>query len=806
MGPTTPSDSNPSDPQSLFLHYAGLRDSHNHDQTLSEPQNLEIAAGQSYAAALLEIRTELDLPESLFKCALLRTHNGNKFRVAPSAWRFLKPGDDLELEVVRKAIHDEEKPKHQHSESTGKASPRRPSRPSRPFSYPISHRSLPTSAAGRHPPTSNRQEDCVVPATPSNSDRSETEGGNDEPDGGLGERRGGAQRETGGKGKARETTTPVEMLDHQVHFGQPSGGPSTSALTSARALSGRSCSPSADMHGPAKPAQSLAKAPTALQPPCTSAQHQAHPELLPTSNLASFDPPPASFPFRDFLSCHSQFPPTLAPDQSAFSFSNTQDHVRDCRSPSPSPSCHSERSLVYKQQMQRRTAEHLTVASAPIATLPAVEPSPPVPQVELSSLQPKPLSSGPRSSQTSAESDISLCVGVDASGQIGFVPRSPENFRQRQAAVVEQGEEMAAAPRADKGKRRAGDDSSSDDEIVVVSPRRLEYSSSDDEILAQGLVEPSPHEQHSSALFSSSLSKPSPGQPSGSTSIGSLHPIASASAQPYTLMSSSLRPAPIATTSTSALATKKRPASASRLTPRKRARISVAPVPPATGPARTSVAPAPPPTGPAPPLGRSASQATLPVALPPPNSPRASRPSTAVPTTTSRTTPAKDPRAPRPSLKASQRQALVRDRALAKPRATPPAFPRSGRFCLYLRLPNWPIGPKWADTGLRPKFILTFGAQGPNGDQTLGLTLARVFEFVAKETGWAVKDLRLRYVVVQGDDDDDEEEHAAEKCVYGFDEIFTGWRDLEEWGVTDNALLDVDFVPYDPLRPWNATL
>ncbi|GAA5878565.1 hypothetical protein JCM1840_007452 [Sporobolomyces johnsonii] len=717
MDPSTSADSNQSDLQSLFLHYPGLRDSHNTNESLSEPQNLEIAAGQSYAAALLEIRTELDLPEALFKCALLRTRNGNKFRVAPSAWRFLKPGEDLELEVVRKALDTEEKPKPQVSGSTGKASP---SRPSRPFAQPISPRSLATSAAGRTSPTSDQHEDYVVPATPSNSDISETEDGDDEREGGLGERRGGAQRETGGTGQAKETTTPVEMLDRQTSSGQHSGETSTSASTSERASSSRYFSPSADVHLPAEPAQSLAKSSTTLQPPPPSALHQANPELLPNPNLPSSHAPPASSHLRDFPSSQSQLPPTFASDQSTFSFSNIQDNVRHGRSPSPSPSFHSERSLIYKEQMQRRAAEHLTVAPTTTTTTATIRPSPalgplrPAPQVELSSLQPKPSSSGPRSSQTNAESDVSYCVGVDASGQIG-----------------------------------------------------------------------------------SSLPKPSPSQPFDSTSAGSLHPIASTSAKPYTSTSSSLHTAPVATTLTSAPAYSRRPASASRIAPRKRA--------------RTSLTPVPPPTGPAPSPGRNASQSTFAVEIPPPSSPHTSHPSTSSTaiTTTSRATPTKRPRAPRPSLTISQRQAIARDKALARPRATPPAFPRSGRFCLYLRLPNWPIGPRWADAGLHHKLVLTFGAQGPNRDQTLGCTLNRVFEYVAKETGWAVKDLRLRYLAVRDDDDggDGGEHHEKRrelKWVYGFDEIFTSWRDLEEWGVTDNALLDVDFVPYDPLRPWDA--
>ncbi|GAA5914488.1 hypothetical protein JCM5296_004955 [Sporobolomyces johnsonii] len=829
MDPSTSADSTQSDLQSLFLHYPGLRDSRNASETLSEPQNLEIAAGQSYAAALLEIRTELDLPESLFKCALLRTRNGNKFRVAPSAWRFLKPGEDLELEVVRKALDTEEKPKPQVSGSTGKASP---SRPSRPFAQPISPRSLATSAAGRPSPTSDQHEDCVVPATPSNSDMSETEDGDDEREGGLGERRGGAQSETGGTGQAKATTTPVEMLDRQTSSGQHSGDISTTTSTSERASSSHYFSPSADVHMPAEPAQSLAKSSTALQPPPPSAQHQANPELLPHTNLPSSHAPPASSHLRDFPSSQSQLPPAFASDQSTFGFSNIQDNVRHCRSPSPSPSFHSERSLIYKEQMQRRAAEHLTVApttTTTTATIPALGPLRPVPQVELSSLQPKPSSSGPRSSQTAAESDVSYCVGVDASGQIGFVPRSPAHLRQRQGAVVEQDGGTVTSPRADKGKRRAQDDSSSDDEVVVAPQRRVEHSS-DDEITSQRLTESSssdddddvslrhvkkelpssqhtsfspthtaaqnvPRKQHSSSLFSSSLPKPSPSQPFDSTSAGSLHPIASTSAKPYASMTSSLHAAPVATTLTSALASNRRPASASRIAPRKRARTSLTPVPP---------------TGPAPSPGRNASQSTFAVEIPPPSSPHTSHPSTSSTaiTTTSRATPAKRPRAPRPSLTFSQRQALARGKALARPRVTPPAFPRSGRFCLYLRLPNWPIGPRWADAGLHHKLVLTFGAQGPNRDQTLGCTLNRVFEHVAKETGWAVKDLRLRYTAVRDDDvDGDGGEHEKRrelKWVYGFDEIFTSWRDLEEWGVTDNALLDVDFVPYDPLRPWDA--
>lgn len=34
--------------------------------------------------------------------------------------------------------------------------------------------------------------------------------------------------------------------------------------------------------------------------------------------------------------------------------------------------------------------------------------------------------------------------------------------------------------------------------------------------------------------------------------------------------------------------------------------------------------------------------------------------------------------------------------------------------------------------------------------------------------------------------------------------MYIGFRDLEEWGMQSGDIVDVDYIPFDPLRPFDA--
>ncbi|GAA5985309.1 hypothetical protein JCM5350_005582 [Sporobolomyces pararoseus] len=153
---------------------------------------------------------------------------------------------------------------------------------------------------------------------------------------------------------------------------------------------------------------------------------------------------------------------------------------------------------------------------------------------------------------------------------------------------------------------------------------------------------------------------------------------------------------------------------------------------------------------------------------------------------------------PRSSLSLKQKKLEDDALALARPRVEIPPFPSSGRFCLYLRLPNVPVAPKWAGPRLKPLFLLKY--QG-NGSSTLGNVLSHVFRFVSNETGWNVKDLRLRYT----DLSEDEGSEEREKYAWGFDTLLTDFQNLEEWRVGTQDFLDVDYIPFSSSRTWMDT-
>lgn len=75
-----------------------------------------------------------------------------------------------------------------------------------------------------------------------------------------------------------------------------------------------------------------------------------------------------------------------------------------------------------------------------------------------------------------------------------------------------------------------------------------------------------------------------------------------------------------------------------------------------------------------------------------------------------------------------------------------------------------------------------------------------MLEYIQKETGWDVKDLRLRYT-----DMEEADPMEREKMAWGFDEVLTNFQNLEEWGVKEQDYLDVDYIPFSPSRTWQDT-
>lgn len=159
-----------------------------------------------------------------------------------------------------------------------------------------------------------------------------------------------------------------------------------------------------------------------------------------------------------------------------------------------------------------------------------------------------------------------------------------------------------------------------------------------------------------------------------------------------------------------------------------------------------------------------------------------------------------------PSGRAAPRKSHAdkRREALARPRVAVPDTRRSSRFHYYLRLPNWPTAPR-NEGPLKPTFL---HKQGARGDVTLGLTLQFVFKAAARATGWDVEDLRLtfysRYLCDEADLrlDDGAAAPPARTIVWGADSLLTGFRDLEEIGLSNGDVVDIDHVPYDPSRAY----
>lgn len=150
----------------------------------------------------------------------------------------------------------------------------------------------------------------------------------------------------------------------------------------------------------------------------------------------------------------------------------------------------------------------------------------------------------------------------------------------------------------------------------------------------------------------------------------------------------------------------------------------------------------------------------------------------------------------KPSSAARKSWAEKRREALSRPRASIPQPGRSERFHYWLRLPNWPTAPKNKGP-LHPKYIFK---QSARGNITLGLRLEHVFRSASEASGWDMQDLRATFYTL------DEEGKLTSTYVWGWDDVLLGFRDLEEMGMPEvGGLIDFDYIPYDPTRTYFDT-
>ncbi|GAA5854386.1 hypothetical protein JCM5353_001776 [Sporobolomyces roseus] len=740
--------------QSIFIRFDGLAGAVQPGSTSQgDPQNLEIAAGQPWEAAINEIREELNLPVTRFRLSLNRIKNGSRWRIAKSAWAgSVKPGEEVYLVAtpILESSQDDKKPK---DEPKPKTSPRRSTSPR---NQPISPRSLSNSSSGNRSLSTEANgaqgQEVVVPATPSNTDVSDSE---DEVVEQLGKER--PLKATGQEG---ETTNSSEAMDHPSTQEATEGSASTPAETEA--------------------------------PPS--------PQLIPLEQPSSSSFPPSA----------QALPPP--PSQQSTTETDAYNGSQARRSTSPSPSLASEQSPRYKTQLLARGILHkpppflinpslspstfvkpppssIESASALIDSELAAQPSSsaslPTPAQHPQQPQPTPIAPEPSSSQPSDDSNTSWRVGIDSTGQVNFVaasspqitsqPLPPYDQSRGEGSLVNEMIENERR-RIEKGKGRA----------IESSPRPdLEE---EDRSLPNVKREPRSSPSRSRMSLDSHRS-------SGSSRANSGSPAQEVARKSSGSSRSSLPPKQSSFVLEIVPSPKKR-RPACLLAPRKKRRIEN---PNSNFNHSTSFSSgADFSTA----LSSSDSPASLlPVALYSPQTSSYSRtqanhfqlaltPSHPLPKSSSSQRPR-----PRSSLASAQRRAQDDAAALARPRCEIPPFPSSGRFCLHLRLPNAPVAPRWADARLKPVFLLKYQASG-----TLGNVLSKVFEYIASETLWNVRDLRLRYT-----DTNEDEPSEREKMAWGFDKVLTDFQNLEEWGVAEQDFLDVDFIPFSPYRTWQDT-
>ncbi|GAA6008833.1 hypothetical protein JCM11491_003800 [Sporobolomyces phaffii] len=650
-------------------------------------------------SSVAELREELDLPEQAYRLTLHRLRDGRQWRIAKSAWLGIKPEEEIHLVAVP-LPQDDKKPKE---EPKPKASPSRPS-PTPGQLQPISPRSLANSGSNRTSPSAEppRSQDqaVVVPATPSDSTISDTED----------------------EAMPLEDAQAKQAITAKSHRNERNDRRSGSGDEEEVEDLGL------EHVVPVRHSPSL--------PPSDSA----------TVLLASFNDP-------------------SLPSASQQSTSTISDRRHGRRSLSPSPSYHSERSPSTKARVLRHAppADSSSRPRAPsssprrIKTPPSSFPSASAPLASSSDTFPPPaqqpsLSAGPSglaSSQPSTDSDTSFRIGLDATGEVNFVPASSPQSAARalvQASELDTElgngvvETMEERRRREKGKGRAIEmdpesviDEQSDEVGVRLSPRvKRELRSS-----------------------------------------------------PRHFEAPTCRISPSGTRFTLEVVSPKKRHPACRIAPRKKRRLSDGG--PVAADTSTSTVSSDLSSLSSQTRSQDATRPDLPSALLPEPSPlpassqlQQSRPTIQ--------------RKPRSSI-SSKRRKPDADAASGPPlpRVEIPPFPSSGRACIYLRLPNAPIAPKWANAGLHPVFILKY--QGG----TLNV-LFHVFQYIARETGWDVRDLRLRYT-----DTHAATEFERDKVAWGFDSLLTDFQNLDEWKVGEQDFLDVDYIPFSSSRTWMDT-
>ncbi|GAA5954974.1 hypothetical protein JCM3765_003149 [Sporobolomyces pararoseus] len=508
-------------------------------------------------------------------------------------------------------------------------------------------------------------------------------------------------------------------------------------------------------------------------------------ETLSGLGIAKLDPPLPAQPES------SQAPPqtngaaaieALPPLNSQFSTGSIEeDDRRDSRrSFSPSPSQRSTKLGILQQHSsfgsppprQHRSSTPPCIKPPPSSAPSLIPDQTATPVASTSSSFPPPAQPLPRpagpvepvSSQPSDLSDASFRIGIDSSGQVNFVPASSPQITSQQLpqpTVPPLGYQQATGVgesemrRSDKGKGKASETPSEEEEEVVLvrSPR----------------VKREPR----SSPRQDATSKSSPTRPRTSISSFSLE-IVSPPKRQLTCRIAPRKKRRL-TDSTNAAdvsnSTVSTDHSASSNSSSQNSTTSSASRPPSA--LNSATHPLPPPS-----ICNCQVQQV----------PSRSHQHTAPPSR----------KKARSSLSMKQKKLEEEGLALARPRVEIPPFPSSGRFCLFLRLPNVPVAPKWAGPRLKPLFLLKY--QG-NGSSTLGNVLSHVFRFVSNETGWNVKDLRLRYTDLSEEEGSDE----REKYAWGFDTLLTDFQNLEEWRVGTQDFLDVDYIPFSSSRTWMDT-
>lgn len=723
-----------------------------------------------------------------------RIRQGQKWRIAKSAWAGIRPDEELHLvatpildlasdshdsETQQKQLKDEPKPKPSPL-SNNKTSPR-VARPQQPA--PISPQSLANSISserrsftGASGAMSDRR-DVAIPATPDDSTVSDTE----------------------------DEALPLGVAE------------------------GRSMHPLGDA------ANVDAEVPDSVgSTPSDTRSQSAHTLSVPDEKVVP--PPPSSTPRTSTQS-------------------STEDDVRQTRrSPSPSPSHQSTKSRVFRQHgafssptdpvavSDESSCSPSNVKLAPPTSSAASVSNivdqfgnafasssafpPPAQQPPASRTTEGPVTATVSSSQPSNDSETSWRIGIDSTGQVNFVPASSPRVTCREIAPTlapplapetsqpieeeddeeKEAEEEAPIRKLDKGKGRAiydhhdeGIDGDSDElEVVVRSSPKVKKEAHSSPLRSNNSVAAASKRRTSQSprnapSFAVEVPSPSPKKRQGICRIAprKKRRLSQSTATPTSTREPS-------SSSTNAASSTVDPVASSIDMDRPSADTLACP---STSRLAATC------TDRARPLSCACQQDL--------NTPTASQHALS---TSTLEPPRKKSRA---SVTQRQRQRKHEDdvaAALARPRVEIPRYPRSGRFCLYLRLPNVPVAPKWHDAQLRPSFLLKY--QGNGSSATLGNVLSHVFEYVSIETGWSVRDLRLRYTdrsqpahpssqsssVRMGDNSDHEDEGAGhderEKSAWGFDTFLTDFQNLEEWGVGTQDFLEVDFIPFSPNRTW----